>query len=70
MNDVARIYYCTRCHSQVFICRHCDRGHIYCGQCAPKAQAEAKYRAAQRYQTSHQGRVKHAARQRRYRERL
>ena len=70
MNDTARLYNCSRCHSQVFICRHCDRSNIYCNRCAPQACIEAKRRAARRYQASPQGRANHAARQRRYRERL
>ncbi len=70
MNDIARLYNCSRCHSQVTICRQCDRGNVYCGQCAPLARTETRRRAATRYQASFQGRLNHAARQRRYRERL
>ena len=69
-NDSARLYNCAQCHSQVMICRHCDRGHIYCTECAPVARQDARNRAAARYQASDEGRAKHAARQRRYRERL
>ena len=68
MNCTARLYSCTRCHSQVVICRHCDRGNIYCEACAPLAHDESKRRAAKRYQSSTRGRTLHAARQRRYRE--
>jgi hypothetical protein len=39
-------------------------------KCAPAAGKDAKKRAAVRYQTTYQGKVKHAARQSRYRERL
>ena len=69
-NDTARMYYCLRCHSQVVICRRCDHGNVYCVKCAPRAGKEAKNSAAVRYQTTYQGKVKHAARQSRYRERL
>jgi hypothetical protein len=69
MNDTARLYNCSRCHRQVIICRHCDHGNVYCKHCAPVANEEAKRRAAKRYQLSLQGRLKHAARQKRYRER-
>ena len=69
-NDTARMYNCLRCHSQVVICRRCDHGNIYCVKCAPVASNDAKNRAAVRYQTTYQGKVKHAARQSRYRERL
>jgi hypothetical protein len=70
MDNTARLYSCLRCYSQIIICRHCDRGNLYCIDCAPKAGKDAKNRAASRYQASHLGRLKHAARQRRYRERL
>ena len=46
VNDSARLYSCLRCRSQVVICRHCDRGHVYCVECAPLAREEAKNRAA------------------------
>jgi hypothetical protein len=70
MKDTARLYNCSRCLSLEFICRSCDRGNVYCLECAPVAQKEARARAAKRYQESHQGRLKHAERQRRYREKL
>jgi len=69
-SDAVRFYSCLRCRSQVILCRHCDRGHVYCVECAPVARRDAQDRAARRYQASYQGRVNHAARQRRYRERL
>ena len=69
-SDSARLFNCRRCRSQVTLCRHCDRGHVYCVECAPVAHRDAQNRAARRYQASYQGRVNHAARQRRYRERL
>jgi hypothetical protein len=69
-SDSARLYNCLRCRSQVTLCRHCDRGHVYCVECAPVARRDAQNRAARHYQASHQGRLNHAARQRRYRERL
>ena len=70
MDNTARLYSCLRCNSQVMICRHCDRGNIYCKKCAPKAGQDARDRAATRYQASYRGRSNHAARQRRYRESL
>jgi hypothetical protein len=69
MNSCARLYNRYRCHAQVQICSHCDRGNIYCNDCAPIAREDAQRRAAKRYQSSLQGRTKHTARQRRYRER-
>lgn len=69
MNNAARLYSCQKCNAQVTICRHCDHGNRYCMECAPIAHKEARKRAAARYQDSHRGRLNHAARQSRYRER-
>lgn len=66
----ARLYPCARCRIQVLICRRCDRGQRYCtGSCAQAARSLAQRAARQRYQTSLPGRLKHAARSRRYRAR-
>ncbi len=70
MENTARLYNCAQCHIQVIICRHCDRGNIYCNDCAPVARVDAQRKAGERYQLSKQGRTKHAARQRLYRQRL
>lgn len=67
----ARLYNCARCHSQVVICSPCDRNNIYCGStCSRTARAQSCQLASHRYQCTLQGRLKHAARQRHYRERL
>lgn len=66
----ARLYHCARCHAQVVICRHCDRGNVYCADCSPMARVDTLKRAGKRYQSSIRGKAKHAARQRRYRDRL
>jgi len=66
MKNTARLYNCIRCHSQVMICSHCDRGNRYCTVCAPIACLEAKRRASARYQNSLKGRMAHAARQKCY----
>ena len=65
----ARLFLCSRCRAQTKICSCCDRGQEYCTDCAAPARQEAQRRASERYQLSFQGRLKHAARQRRYRER-
>ena len=65
----ARLYHCVRCHRHVIICSHCDHGNIYCGTCAPLARQASLRAADQRYQNTTQGKLKHAERQRRYRER-
>ena len=70
MNDTVRLYSCQRCNAQVTICRSCDHGNRYCMACAPIARQEARKRATARYQSSQQGKLKHAARQSRYRERI
>ena len=64
----ARRYHCARCHQPVIICRHCDRGNIYCFDgCAKKANNERCQRNAKRYRRSAKGRRSNAARQRRNR---
>lgn len=66
----ARIFNCARCHIQVAICSHCDRGNIYCGSaCAKQAAVQNHRRANAIYQQSLKGRLKHAKRQQRYRQR-
>ncbi len=70
MPQTGRIYLCARCRAQVLVCRRCDRGQIYCTQdCARQARRTAQQGAAQRYQSSHRGRLVHAERSRRYRAR-
>lgn len=68
MDDLgtARRYHCARCHQPVIICRHCDRGNIYCfNGCALTANKERCQRNSKRYQRSAKGRRSNAARQRR-----
>lgn len=70
MEPPARHYLCARCYAAVLICSHCDRGQRYCaGDCAKLARTQSLQEAGQRYQLSWPGRLKHAARQRRYRDR-
>jgi hypothetical protein len=66
----ARVFNCARCHCQVVICSHCDRGNIYCGGgCSKSARRQSLHAAGGRYQRSRRGRVLHAERQRHYRRR-
>jgi hypothetical protein len=68
MENTARLYNCVRCHRQVTICSHCDRGNIYCGKlCANAARSASSRAAGKRYQNTRRGRLKHADRQRHYR---
>jgi hypothetical protein len=64
----ARFFLCGRCRTQVLICSHCDRGHVYCADsCAREARRRSLREAGRRYQASRRGRLKHATRSRRYR---
>jgi len=66
----ARLYNCVRCHQQVRICSHCDRGNIYCPYgCAEQSRYEKQKEAAQRYQSTPHARRLHAKRQQQYRQR-
>jgi hypothetical protein len=68
--NTARLFNCNHCHIQAIICNHCDHGHIYCSECAPKMRAASLRRAGTRYQQTMKGRQNHAARQKRFREKL
>jgi hypothetical protein len=67
----ARLFLCAdqNCRAQALICSDCDRGHIYCADCAPHARRRSLHAAGRRYQASRRGRIKHAERSRRYRAR-
>lgn len=68
MERSARIYNCARCHCQVIVCSCCDRGNIYCSQaCSSASRKESMQAASKRYQKTYAGRMKHAERQKRYR---
>jgi hypothetical protein len=67
MQSSARLFNCARCHCQVVICSHCDRGNIYCGKrCSRTARRQSRRKASGRYQKTRRGRFAHAERQRRY----
>ena len=66
--ETSRLYHCARCHSQVVICRRCDRGQRYCSvTCSKRARRDSVRRASRRYQKSDLGARNHARRQQRYR---
>lgn len=70
MDQPARLYLCARCRIQVVLCSYCDRGNRYCGRaCRRLARAEARRQTVQRYQRSWRGRLAHAQRSRRWRQR-
>ena len=59
-----RLYSCLRCAVQVRICSDCDHGNQYCaGECAQICRRQSLRRAGARYQLSHRGARRHAARQ-------
>ena len=67
----ARFFLCAGCRAQVFVCRRCDRGQIYCaGACAQEARQRSQQEAGRRYQATSPGRMKRAARNRLYRARM
>jgi hypothetical protein len=63
----ARLFLCERCRSLVLICSCCDRGQIYCVDCAEDARRQSVRAAGKRYQATRKGRLGHAARQSAYR---
>ena len=66
-----RQFYCIRCRKACEICSRCDRGQIYCGQdCSLASRLSSVKASGNIYQKSFRGRLKHAERQRRYRERI
>jgi len=68
METTARIYNCVRCHRQVVLCSHCDRGNIYCfGGCSRRARQDSCRDANRRYRQSRKGRFSAALRQAKYR---
>ena len=69
MEKDARLFSCAHCYQQRMICSCCDRGNIYCSpECSQSARKEWVRSAGRRYQNTHRGKHKHAARQRRYRQ--
>ncbi len=68
--ETFRSFLCARCHRPVQVCTWCDRGQIYCSdECASECRRESIRRAGDVYQKSPHGRLRHAARQQRYRDR-
>ena len=66
----ARLFLCAGCRVQVVLCSRCDRGNRYCGRaCWRLVRNAARRKAARRYQCSRPGRIAHAARSRRWRQR-
>jgi len=71
LDSPARLFLCVGCRMQVVLCSRCDRGNRYCSRaCWRQKHDLARREAASRYQRSGGGRVRHAARSRRWRERI
>lgn len=70
MDRPGRQFLCARCRKQVVLCSRCDRGNRYCGRaCARQARVDGRRKTTSRYQRSFRGRLAHAARSRRWRQR-
>ena len=70
--DAGRLSTCAlgTCRRLFAVCGPCDRGRRYCSpDCARASRGGQLRRAGQRYQATERGRLAHAARQARYRER-
>ena len=66
----ARLFLCAGCRVQVVLCSQCDRGNRYCSRpCWRLSRDAARRDAAHRYQSSRRGRLAHAERSRRWRQR-
>ena len=65
-----RFYRCELCHIPGWICSRCDRGQRYCSKAhSEQARLRRQRTANARWQSSRQGRRKHAERAARYRAR-
>ena len=69
--EVLRGRTCPRCHKKFFICRHCDRGHVYCcKQCSQASRCEKCRIYRRRHRQSPLGRADHRDCERARRRRL
>jgi hypothetical protein len=67
---ICRVYHCLRCGVEARVCSGCDHGRIYCaGECSKICRRESLQHAGARYQRTRRGAHRHAARQRRWRQR-
>lgn len=70
MEPSSRLFYCALCRTQCVICSPCDYGQIYCSpDCSRTARQKYCNEAEKRYQKTQKGKLNHALRQQRYRER-
>lgn len=66
MAESHRLFNCARCRRLVRICTSCDRGNIYCPDCAEIARHERTREARLRYQRTERGRLNHKVQQQLY----
>lgn len=65
-----RLATCPRCNTRFYICRSCDRGHVYCSEeCSNGAREDSLRAIRQRYRESDLGKEKHKRAERRRRRR-
>ena len=67
--EANRHFNCASCRAFVVICSSCDRGNRYCTSCAPSVRAQRVRESSRRYQSTPRGKMMHALRQQRYRQR-
>jgi hypothetical protein len=61
---------CPRCKKRFYICRHCDRGHVYCcRQCFIASRSEKCRRYRRQFRLSSEGMADHRAHERARRQR-
>jgi hypothetical protein len=70
VQETIRRFLCAGCRVVAYLCTACDRGQRYCSDgCARGARRRSQRESDRRYQGSERGRLKHAERARRYRQR-
>jgi hypothetical protein len=70
VQETIRRFLCARCRGVAHLCTACDRGQRYCSdECSLAARRRSQRESDRRYQSSERGRLKHAERARRYRQR-
>ena len=58
--EILRARRCPRCKRVFVICRHCDRGHVYCcSDCSRRARQLSVHLARRRHRQSPEGRLDH-----------
>ena len=53
MEPTPRLYFCLLCYQNALVCRHCDRGQVYCSQLRSQKRRKENMKATSlRYQVS------------------